>query len=259
MKKSRKISRPVKKSKPKAAKPSSRKKPALKRKVSSRKVKPPKNKKTRKTVSSRARHPAKKERVKMKAESRKKAPKSGVSPAPEAPPRLLRPTKTTSAALALLQKGIELIFQKEFKKARTELETLLQTYPGELDILARARSYLQICDREEAAQKKQAITTDQLYSLGVLEHNKGNYDKAISYFYQSLDNHPKADYVYYSVAASLAMKGELGESIENLRKAVELNEDSRIYAKNDSDFAALQTEREFAELVGLNAPPDSET
>jgi len=191
----------------------------------------------------------------MVAESRKSLAKSGASSALEAPPRLLRPTKTTSAALALLQKGIELIFQKEFRKARTELKTLLETYPGEMDILARARSYIQICDREEVAQKKPAVTTDQLYTLGVMEHNKGNYEKAISYFIQSLENHPQADYIYYSVAASQAMKGDLAQSIENLRKAVELNEDSRIYAKNDSDFSALQNQKEFMELVGLAQPP----
>jgi tetratricopeptide (TPR) repeat protein len=194
----------------------------------------------------------------MEAESGKAALRTGTPSALDAAPRLLRQTKTTSAALALLEKGIELIFQKEFKKARNELKTLLEAYPGELDILARARSYIQICDREEAAQKKQAISTDQLYSLGVLEHNKGNYDTALSYFHQSLEKHPGADYIYYSVAASLAMKGNAAESIENLRKAVELNEDSRVYAKNDSDFATLQAKKEFAELVGIAPIPGTE-
>ena len=132
------------------------------------------------------------------------------------------------------------------------------TAGGELDILARARSYVQICEREEAAQKKQSISTDQLYALGVMEHNKANYDMAISYFLQSLEKHPDADYIYYSVAASQALKGDLSASIENLRKAVELNEDSRVYAKNDADFAALQSKKEFAELVGITPVPASE-
>ena len=47
------------------------------------------------------------------------------------------------------------------------------------------------------------------------------------------------------------MKGDLAESLDNLRKAVELNEDSRIFAKNDADFSALQSKKEFAELVGM--------
>ncbi len=188
----------------------------------------------------------------MEADYRKSAAKAGITSALDASPRLLRPTKTTSAALALLEKGIEFIFQKEFKKARVELKSLLDSYPAETEILARARSYLQICDREEAQQKKTPVTTDQLYALGVLEHNRANYDQAIAYFLESLRNHPKADYIYYSAAASMAMKGDLANSIENLRKAIELNEDSRIYAKNDSDFSALQTVKEFAELVGIN-------
>lgn len=92
-----------------------------------------------------------------------------------------------------------------------------------------------------------------------MEHNKANYDAAISYFLQSLEKHPKADYIYYSVAASHAMKGNLAQSLEFLRKAIDLNEDSRIYAKNDADFSALQPSREFAELVGLNQPVSTDS
>ncbi len=256
--KSRKIDRSAKKAKPSKASGFSHGKPASRVKVSSRKVKSREVMRTKKEKLHSAQHPASKEGVAMEAGSRKSAFKTGVTSTVDASSRLLHQTKTTTAALALLEKGIELIYQRDFKKARGELKALLETYPGELDILARARSYIQICDREEAIQKKPAVTTDQLYALGVLEHNRANYDMAISYFLQSLEKHPNADYIYYSVAASLAMKGNLAESMENLRKAVELNEDSRIYAKNDSDFSALQTQKEFAELVGISQPPTTE-
>jgi tetratricopeptide (TPR) repeat protein len=241
--KSRRIGRP-------GQKVSARKQTAMKSKASGRTAKVKGTaEKTRKAPSS-AQHPANKERIIMEAES-KPAFRTGSTSALDASSRLLRQTKTTSAALALLEKGIELIFQKEFKKARVELKSLLESYPAETDILARARSYIQICEREEATQKKSSIPNDQLYTLGVMEHNKANYDVAISYFLQSLENHPDADYIYYSLAASRAMKGDFSKAIENLRKAIELNEDSRVYAKNDSDFSALQTHREFTELLGI--------
>lgn len=249
--KTSKIARSGKKGRPKAALAISHRNSASKGKMSLKKNKKRKTLKAKKETVRTAR-PLHKGKKHMEAESRKPALKASATSTIEASTRLLRQTKTTSAALAMLGKGIELIFQKEFKKARSELKALLETYPGEVDILARARSYIQICDREEANLKKQPISPDQLYALGVLEHNKANYDAAISYFLQSLEKHPDADYIYYSVAASQAMKGDLAQSIENLRKAVELNEDSRIYAKNDADFSALQTKKEFAELVGLN-------
>ena len=168
---------------------------------------------------------------------------------------LLRQTKTTTAALSHLGKGIEFIYKKDFKKARNEFTTLIRSFPEEREILARVRSYLQICNREENAQKNPEITTDQLYSLGVLEHNKTNYDTAIAYFQQSLKKHPDADYIYYSLAASLARKGDLKASLEHLKKAIELNEDSRIYARNDDDFSAFESDEKFAELLGISPNP----
>lgn len=251
--KTKKTARPAAKAKPKTAPKLTRGKPSPKAKVSLSKA-TSKKAISEKKKQSHAPRPVKKE-VTMEAESKKAVSGTAVSPSLDAPAHLLRQTKTTAAALALLGKGVEHIYQKEYKKARGEFNTLLEHYPGELDILARARSYLQICHREEAAQKKTTVTADQLYGLGIIEHNKANYDKAISYFQQSLEKHPDADYIYYSIAASLAMKGDLSESIKKLRKAVELNEDSRIHAKNDSDFAALENHKEFLELAGLNPSP----
>src|SRR5688572_1173058 len=181
------------------------------------------------------------------------------TPAPEKTPRLLSESKATSAALSLLEKGIKLLYQKEFKRARAEFEAIAANYPGEPEIIARTRSYLQICGREEAAHKKQTVANDQLYTLGVMEHNRGNFDGAINNFRQFLEKHPKVDYIYYSLAASQAMKNDVAASIENLRKAIEINEDNRIYAKNDPDFVALYNQKEFADLVGLRPASPAES
>jgi tetratricopeptide (TPR) repeat protein len=176
-------------------------------------------------------------------------------PPPDRPPPLLRNSRTTTAALALLEKGIKLIYQKDFRKARQEFKSLLETFPAESEILARARSYVQICDREEALQKKPVITNDQLYTIGVLDHNQGNYAMAVTHFRQSLEIHPDADYIHYSLAASLAMQGEVSAAVQSLRRAIELNEDNRVFAKNDGDFAKLHSHREFADLVGVSLSP----
>ncbi|MBN2244063.1 MAG: tetratricopeptide repeat protein [Acidobacteria bacterium] len=195
----------------------------------------------------------------MEAEVKKAPPSRKEAHGTKTSQGALRQTKTTSAALARLAKGIELIYKKDFKKARNELTGLLQSFPDEPEILARARSYLQICDREERAQKKPEVTEDQLYSLGVLEHNKANYNEAISYFRQSLQKQPDADYIYYSVAASLARNGDRPAAIEHLRKAIELNEDSRIFARNDEDFSSLGSDAEFAKLLGIAPGPGTES
>ncbi len=183
------------------------------------------------------------------------APRGSLSrPLPLEPaPRLLRDSKNTAGALSALEKGIKQLYLKDFKKARSEFRSLIEDFPGESEIIAKARSYIQICDREEAAHKKPVITTDQLYTLGVMEHNRGNFEGAISYFKQCIEKNRDAEYVYYSLAASLSQVGEAADAIQTLRRAIELNEDNRVYAKNDPDFASLHSSRDFADLVGI--PP----
>jgi tetratricopeptide (TPR) repeat protein len=203
-----------------------------------------------------SKHPGSEENTSMEAEGRKASP---MFPQTKGSSRLLRESKTTTAALSLLEKAIKLIYDREFKKARVELKTILDTCPGETEILARVRTYIRICEREEAAHKRPAVTNDQLYTLGVMAHNRGDYDAAASYFKQAFEKHKNADYVYYSLAASMAMKGEFAEATTNLRKAIELNEENRVYAKNDADFSSLHADKDFADLVGISlAPPDEQ-
>jgi tetratricopeptide (TPR) repeat protein len=187
----------------------------------------------------------------LPTETRKNVPTMRSTPAPDQPPRLLGDTKSTTAALAQLEKAIKLIFWKDFRRARVEIKALMETHPAEKEILARARAYLQICDREVASQHKPAVTGDQLYTFGVVEHNRGNYDSAIAIFNQLLAKQPDADYLYYATAASFALKGDAAQALEHLHKAVSLNESNRVYAKNDPDFNSLHEHGEFADLVGM--------
>jgi tetratricopeptide (TPR) repeat protein len=232
-------------SKRSSAKPKAKTKPAAKKRVPSRasvpgKTKAKASKKPAKAKGAGAPAAAAADSVKTSSFKKIAAP----------PPRLLRETRTTAAALTLLERSIKLIYQKEFKKARNELKSLLESYPAESEILARARTYLQICEREETVHRRPVLGNEQLYTLGVMEHNQGDYEKAVAYFRNALDKNQRSDHVYYSLAASLAMKGESAEAIRNLRQAVDLNEDNRVYAKNDSDFSPLHGQKEFDDLVG---------
>ncbi len=207
---------------------------------------------TQKKVARRAKPSHSRASARPEAETSKRVVIERPVSVPEPPPRLLRESKSMNAALAALEKGIKLLYQKDFKKARAEFKSLLDSYPQESEILARTRSYVLICDREETARRKAASSTGDLYALGVLEHNRGNYESAISTFRQALVQHPEAEYIYYSLATSLAMKGDAVEAIRMLGRSIELNEENRIYAKNDSDFSALHSNKDFTELVGLS-------
>ncbi len=189
---------------------------------------------------------------KMAVEEIKRLVLEEAAPEPEQPPRLLSESKRTQAALGQLEKAIKFIHQRDFSKANAEFEALIENYPGEPEIVASARRYQSICERESRKPRKAPASSDQVYSLAIMEHNRGAYDKAIGLFRDLLAKQPEADFVHYSIAASFARKGSIPEAIGSLKRAIELNSDNRIYAKNESDFSSLHNNRDFADLVGMN-------
>jgi hypothetical protein len=59
--------------------------------------------------------------------------------------------------------------------------------------------------------------------------------------------------LFYNVACCESLTGQTTEALEHLRKAIELSEEFRDYAKNDSDLDAIRDEASFQELVASPA------
>ena len=54
----------------------------------------------------------------------------------------------------------------------------------------------------------------------------------------------------YNLACCESLAGRPADAVEHLRRAIELSERFRSYAKDDSDFDAIREEPAFKELVG---------
>jgi len=65
-----------------------------------------------------------------------------------------------------------------------------------------------------------------------------------------LEAHPHYATVFYNVACCEALVGRSADALEHLARAIELAEQCRAYAKDDSDFASIRDEPAFKELVG---------
>jgi tetratricopeptide (TPR) repeat protein len=63
------------------------------------------------------------------------------------------------------------------------------------------------------------------------------------------EKHPNAGIVLYNLACVEAILGETEPALEHLRRAIELEERFREFARTDEDFEAIRERPEFAELV----------
>ena len=77
----------------------------------------------------------------------------------------------------------------------------------------------------------------------------GDMDKAVEILRSVADEHPNAGTVLYNLACAEVLHGEPDPAMEHLRRAVELEERFRDYARTDEDFEAVREREDFKELV----------
>ena len=155
-------------------------------------------------------------------------------------------------SMARFENGLQLFNQNQFARARGIFERLTKDPAREL--AERARVYLNICQQRMARSSPQLKTAEDLYNHGVGLANQGNPEEAEQVLRKALKLAPQADYIYYAIATTYALRENVEGALEYLLKAIELNERNRYQAQNDADFANLLEDPRFTELLYPEKP-----
>ncbi|HEY2932643.1 MAG TPA: tetratricopeptide repeat protein [Acidobacteriota bacterium] len=154
--------------------------------------------------------------------------------------------------LDLYERGIKALYNKDYQQALELFEKLVEDFREEIELTDRARNFIKICQAQGAVKRVQAPkTVEEMFDLGVMEHNSGNYQKAIEHFKAAIEQNPKADYIHYALGASFAQSGDVDRAIHSLQKSIQLNSDNKFLARNDPDFESIRSTKEFGAIVEI--------
>ncbi|GAC1661604.1 MAG: hypothetical protein NVS9B4_14060 [Candidatus Acidiferrum sp.] len=152
------------------------------------------------------------------------------------------------AQLKIYDVALALFHQQKFAKAKQELEKVVEGPSKEL--ADRARMHVKIAEqRMKPSAELNPRTADEHYQRGVAMMNIGRWDDARESLIKARKAAPKADHVHYALAALDCLTGEAESAIVNLKAAIELRAENRYHARNDEDFAFLQEDPRFTELL----------
>jgi tetratricopeptide (TPR) repeat protein len=194
-----------------------------------------------------------KKRVKAKSLGRLPIIVSKAPPPPEPPRR-----QVTSGALRAFEQAVKVFNRRQFEDAKAMFETVQLKYPGDLEIVARAQMYIQVCKQKLEQETKSAAprNAEELYDHGVFALNIGDFTQARAFFEKALRLHPDAPHLLYSLAATHAQTGSHEEALGYLKRSIQIQPRFRAQAYNDADFSGLRDNRKFLELIGLTSPFD---
>ncbi len=211
----------------------------------------------KKPVKALAEKPVKKQVAKQpvrKQVTGKRLPPSKSAP----PPPKKAPTPGALAAVRAFEQALKLFNRHDYSAAKSAFEGVLTKFGDQFEIVARARTYLAICEQRLMRTPSAPRNPDALYDQGVFELNKGAIRDAIGLFEKALKAQPRADHVYYSLAAAYARLNDSSKALDALRRAISIRSVHRSHARRDPDFASLHGNEEFQQLTGFGFDFDEE-
>jgi tetratricopeptide (TPR) repeat protein len=121
--------------------------------------------------------------------------------------------------------------------------------PGK-ELVDRARMHLRIVEQRMKPSSEQGPrTAEEHYQRGVTLMNVARWDEAREHLQKAKKLAPKTDYIFYALAALDCLTGEAESAMDNLKTAIHLRPENRYHARNDEDFAFLQEDPRFTELL----------
>ena len=163
-----------------------------------------------------------------------------VPPDPDAPAK--------QSQLKLYEEALKYFQEQKFSRAQQILERVVEGPSKELS--DRAKMHMRICEqRISKIPVPSAKSAEDHYTQGVTLMNLGRWDEAREHLDRAHKASPKADHIVYAMAALDCLTGEADSAMQNLKVAIQLRPENRYHARNDEDFAFLQEDPRFTELL----------
>lgn len=150
--------------------------------------------------------------------------------------------------LKLYEEGMRQFQQQKFHRAKQAFQKVLEGFSKEL--ADRAQVHLRICEQRIARAANSGMRTpEDFYHAGIAMMNLGRWDEAREFLDKARKVGPKAEFVYYALAALDSLTGETDSALKNLKTAIDLRPENRYHARNDEDFSQLLEDPRFTELL----------
>lgn len=167
---------------------------------------------------------------------------------------LLKREPKNAAALLLRSTarciGGELDLCREDLDRALELDpTLRQGWLNRAGLAIADKRYDDAIAALTAAERLDPAASDNAINLGAVYLLQGKLEPASREFERHLVANARSADAYYLVATNFALAGYSAFAAQNLARAIELDERSRVRARSDANFAELASTRQFQTLL----------
>ena len=190
--------------------------------------------------------------TRQRSVTRRKSSAGGKSPEPSGAAAVDARREGYLRAVRLYEQALEALQRREFQTAASRFQQVIDEFPEERELHERSRLYMQACDRQTQPPPMPQTLEEQIYAA-TLALNAGEQEEALRHLEVAVNREPDSDHVQYMLALARAAGGEPHSAVSHLRRAIELNPDNRLLARQEPSFGPLQDDEAFQQV--LRTPP----
>lgn len=157
------------------------------------------------------------------------------------------PAADAAQQTRLFEEGVRLFQAEQFLEARDRFRRAAQGPLAEMAHAARQR--VRMCELRLSRGPLELKSAEDRYNYAVLLLNQRRWEEAELHLRRAIEEQPAGDHFYYALALCLCWRGDMAGALQCLRRAIELDPNNRIAARNDPDFVPFAAQPPLADLL----------
>jgi len=156
----------------------------------------------------------------------------------------------------LFKKGINFMADEKLEEASRSFEMILRTDPNDVEAMLKlGYSRFHLDDYSGAMRVYDKIldidiTNSEAWNLkSLVYYEKKNFTKALDNAEKALDSDPTYDMAWYNKACYLSLMNQIPDSLESLKRSIEIDVKNARKAVKDNDFMNVRTEEGFKGII----------
>ena len=156
----------------------------------------------------------------------------------------------------LYKKGINFMADEKLEEAVRNFEMILRVDPNDVEAMLKlGYSRFHLDDYSEAMRVYDRIldidvTNSEAWNLkSLVNYEKKNYAKALDCVEKAIDTDPTYGMAWYNKACYLSMLNQVPDSLEALKRSIEIDVKNARKAVKDKDFVNVRSEEGFKRII----------
>ena len=156
----------------------------------------------------------------------------------------------------LFKKGINFMADEKLEEDSRSFEMILRTDPNDVEAMLKlGYSRFHLDDYNDAMRVYDKIldidiTNSEAWNLkSLVYYEKKNFAKALDNVEKALDSDPTYDMAWYNKACYLSLMNQIPDSLESLKRSIEIDVKNARKAVKDNDFMNVRTDEGFKGII----------